>query len=147
MTDIPQLEFCHARNGQSDFCTPMQYLPWPPETFPNATSMQRAVLEVLMQSNWLSHSDSVTSSKVAKLKMHSLDVVESLPNDFWKQEVLGWEQESMASMQIAMTLYATGAPGSDAEGQTDDNWWIKPESQGQKTLCSAQKMRKSGGFV
>ena len=71
-------------------------------------------------------------------------VIFKLPNDFWRQEVLGWEQEQWAAMQIMMSQYAIGPKASDPLA---DGYWIKPVTEGEKALCGAQKMRKSGEFV
>jgi hypothetical protein len=109
--------------------------------------MQRAILGLVIGASWLSPTVDVPTCKAAKRMAETQPVIDSLPNDFWKEEILGWEKESWARMQIAMSRYAIGADGSDTPGQKEDNWWIKPTSDGEKALCSAQKMRKSGGFV
>jgi hypothetical protein len=109
--------------------------------------MQRALLELVISASYLSHTADVLTSKVAKRMLSQKVEIESLPSDFWKQEVLAWEQESYAGVQIAMSRYATGGVGAEAEDQADDAWWIKPGTEGEKNLCKMQKMKKSGGFV
>jgi hypothetical protein len=119
-----------------------------PKLFPEANSMQRAVLQTMIFASWVTHSKDVVTMKAAMLKVASMDEVTSLPADFWKQEVLGWEQESWAGMQYTVTRFAIGGEGSDAPGQKEtEGWWIEPKTQGEKALCASQKMRKSGGFV
>jgi hypothetical protein len=71
-------------------------------------------------------------------------IIDSLPNDAWKEEILAWEQEAWTGMQIAFSQYAIGPKASDAMA---DNYWIKPETDGEKALCGAMKMKKSGDFV
>lgn len=70
--------------------------------------------------------------------------VSGLPNNFWKQEVLGWEQEVWAAMQIQVSQHATGPQlGDPFAGEI----YLRPETEGEKALCGAQRMKKSGGFV
>ena len=109
--------------------------------------MQRAILQVIISASYLANSVDVRTCKAAKRMLSEKIQIESLPNDFWKQEVLGWEQESFAGLQIAMSRYAIGGEGASTEEQPDDAWWFKPDTEGEKNLCSAQKMKKSGGFV
>lgn len=109
--------------------------------------MQRALLKLVIGAAYLSRTDASTTSHAAKRILGTKLLIESLPSDFWKQEILSWEQESFASMQIAMSYYSTGGAGAEAEKKADDAWWIKPVSEAEKKLCKAQKMKKSGGFV
>lgn len=71
-------------------------------------------------------------------------MIDRLPSDYWKQEILAWEQESWAGLQIALSQYAIGPKASD---DLADNYWSKPDTEGEKALCSAMKMKKSGSFV
>jgi hypothetical protein len=73
--------------------------------------------------------------------------IEGIPEGFWKEEVLGWEQEAWAGLQIAMAQYAKGAIGSDTPDQPVKGFFLVPDSEGKKAMCQAQKMKKSGGFV
>jgi hypothetical protein len=109
--------------------------------------MQRALLELVVSAAYLSLTEDSTTCKASKLVLAAKLQIESLPPDFWKKEVLGWEQESFASMQIAMSYYSIGGPGAVAEKEADDAWWLKPTTEAEKKLCKAQKMKKSGGFV
>jgi hypothetical protein len=106
--------------------------------------MQRAVLQQLVFSIWITDTVGIKTSKAAKCVSTSEPTIDNLPDDFWKQEVYGWEQESWAGLQIAFSQYAIGPKASD---ELADRYWIKPETQGEKTLCSAMKMKKSGEFV
>jgi hypothetical protein len=106
--------------------------------------MQRAILQQLVVSIWISDTKRVKTNKVTKRMSHSGATIDNLPDDFWKQEVVGWEQESWAGLQIAFSSYAIGPKASD---ELADIYWIKPETAGEKALCTAQKMKKSGGFV
>jgi hypothetical protein len=109
--------------------------------------MQHAVLGLVIGASWLSSTSDVPTCLAQKRMQANQPYINSLPADFWKEEILGWEKESWARLQIAMSRYAIGADGSDTPGQKEANWWIKPTSDSEKALCSAQKMRKSGGFV
>jgi hypothetical protein len=150
-TDLLEFQFCHDRQGKNEFCTPLQWLPWMtdiPQSFPEATDMQRAVLQTVIFSNWVTQTVDIKTAKSVSLKISSLAEVTALPADFWKQEVLGREQESWAGMQYTIPRFAIGGEGSDAPGQKEaEGWWIQPKTKGEKTMCASQIMRKSGGFV
>jgi hypothetical protein len=118
-----------------------------PDVFPEANSMQRAVLRVVIGASWEAHMNSVTTCKASERLIDNEPEILSLPDNFWKEEVLGWEQVSWAGVQFVISQYASGAKGSDAPGQSEDKWWIEPKTEGEKKLCSLQKMRRSGGFV
>jgi hypothetical protein len=47
-------------------------------------------------------------------------------------------------MQMAVSQYAIGPKASDPFA---DAYVIAPQTEGEKALCGAQKMKKSGGFV
>lgn len=117
-----------------------------PDDFPEASSLQRAILRVLIGFSWLSRTVDSNVCTAMNNRLSNGREIEWLPHDFWKQEVLGWERDSFAGLHVAMSRYARGGEGSDAE-QPEDGWFIQPESEGEKQLCSAQKMIKSGGFV
>jgi hypothetical protein len=57
---------------------------------------------------------------------------------------VGWEQESWAGMQIMVPQYAIGPKARD---KLADRYVIPTSTDGEKTLCGAQKMKKSGEFV
>ena len=106
--------------------------------------MQRAVLQQLVFSLWLSDTAGITTSQASKRMGSSEATIDSLPDDFWKREVVGWEQETWAALQIAIAQYAIGPKATD---ELADKYWIKPQTEGEKALCSAMKMKKSGEFV
>lgn len=144
---IEQFEICHARSGKDDFCTPLQYRPFfdlRPEDFPEANGMQRAVLQQLVFSIWLSDSAGIGTNQAARKMGTSEALIDHLADDFWKQEVIGWEKETWAALQIAFSQYAIGPRATD---ELADRYWIKPETDGEKSLCNATKMKKSGEFV
>lgn len=109
--------------------------------------MQRALLNLVVGAAYLSRTQSSTTCHASKRTFEAKLQIESLPSDLWKHEVLGWEQESYASMQIAMAHYSTGGPDAEVEKGADDAWWLKPTTESEKKLCKIQKMKKSGGFV
>lgn len=106
--------------------------------------MQRALIQLLINSSWLYQSVNVVSCKVTTLMSKNDFNMEPLPDDFWKQEVIGWEYETWAAMQIAVSNYAIGPQSIDPY---EDGYLLKPETQGEKALCGVQKMKKTGGFV
>ncbi|KAH7076744.1 hypothetical protein BKA63DRAFT_288712 [Paraphoma chrysanthemicola] len=146
---LQQRQFCYARKGKEDFCTPLQPQPWvlAGDSFFEASSIQNAVLTLVIQAGWLTSTSNVGISLARRRMITNQPYIDSLPDDFWKDEILSWEKESWSRMQIAMSRFAPGADGSDQPGQQEDNWWFKPVSEGEKALCSSQKMKKSGEFV
>jgi hypothetical protein len=142
-------QFCHARDGKADFCTPLTYRPSykiEPFDFPELNnSVQRVVLENLLIASWLyTTSDAKRNKAASRQRSHGNAAIESIPDGFWKEEVIAWEQEAMASLQIAMTQYAIGHKVRD---DMADRYWMEPKTEGEKRLCKAQKMKKTGGFV
>ncbi|KAH7372353.1 hypothetical protein BKA66DRAFT_423129 [Pyrenochaeta sp. MPI-SDFR-AT-0127] len=112
--------------------------------FPEANEIQRALLQLIVFSSYLydfAHTDTCQASSLIK---RADARIESLPDDQWKQEVVGWEKETWAALQILVSQYAIGPKVSDPLA---DNYWIHPETRAEKTLCGAQKMTKSGDFV
>jgi hypothetical protein len=145
----PKHQFCHARAGKTDFCTSLAYRPSykiEPTDFPDLNnSVQRVILENLLIASWLYTTSDARSNKAAeRQRSHGGAIIESIPDGFWKEEVLAWEQEAMASLQIAMTQYAIGHKVRD---EMADRYWKEPKTEGEKKLCKAQKMKKTGGFV
>ncbi|CAN9099345.1 unnamed protein product [Alternaria alternata] len=112
--------------------------------FPDSSSMQQAVLQLLIMSSWLHTTARVQTNQASDLEGRSTYMIPSMPDDFWKREVLGWEQEVWAAMQMAVSQYAIGPKASDPFA---DAYVIAPQTEGEKALCGAQKMKKSGGFV
>jgi hypothetical protein len=142
-----QFKICHARPGKDDFCTPLQYRPFfdlRPKDFPEANGMQRAVLQQLVFSVWISDTAGIKTNQAARKVAISDSLIDHLPDDFWKEEVVSWEKETWAAMQIAFSQYAIGPRATD---ELADRYWIKPETDGEKSLCTAMKMKKSGEFV
>ncbi|KAB2107082.1 hypothetical protein AG0111_0g5246 [Alternaria gaisen] len=140
-------QYCHARDGQDDYCTPFEGLPYHEMNkthFPDSSSMQQAVLQLLIMSSWLHTTARVQTNQASDLEGRSTYMIPSMPDDFWKREVLGWEQEVWAAMQMAVSQYAIGPKASDPFA---DAYVIAPQTEGEKALCGAQKMKKSGGFV
>lgn len=112
--------------------------------FPKATSMQRALLHLVLSSNYVRDLVHVrTLMAKSQVRLDDFRII-SLPNDQWKREVLGWEREVWASLQILISNYAIGP--SVIASLTNDQW-VRPQTEGEKALCGAQKMKKSGEFV
>lgn len=146
-TNSPQLQYCHARDGKDDWCTPMEGVPHPlhiEQDFPEANEVQRAILELLIRSTWLHPTSDVLSCKVNTMISLNEFTVKDIPDDFWKQEVLGWEQETWGALQVMVSRHAIGPEEGDPSA---DGYRIEPKTEGEWTLCGAQKMKKTGGFV
>jgi hypothetical protein len=92
----------------------------------------------------------LTDTAVPKALTISGQVAEGLyqgkiPDNQWVTEVLHVQNVAWANMQTVIADYAIGPHARYPGG--DDGLVTKPMTQGQKSLCGMQKMRKSGGFV
>jgi hypothetical protein len=112
--------------------------------FPEANEVQRATIELLIKSAWIHPTSDVLSCKVNTMISLNEFTTAALPDDFWKQEVLGWEQQTWGAMQIMVSRHAIGPEEGDPSAK---GYRIAPKTEGERTLCAAQKMRRTGGFV
>lgn len=147
---IPKHQYCHAREGKEDYCTPLQGKPdyeldkaWD-TWFPEASDVQRTVLRTLIVATYLRDIHTVTTNRANTLMNRADGTIDSLPNDWWKEELKRHEAEVWASLQIQMSQYAIGPKNTDPLA---DNYVIPPTTPGQKALCKAQKMRLLDDFV
>jgi hypothetical protein len=62
----------------------------------------------------------------------------------WINEATNWSKYLLASTQIILADFAIG-PGTRSPTSKDNV--VRPATEGEKLLCGAQKMRKSGGFA
>jgi hypothetical protein len=136
-----QYQFCL----KSDNCTALSYLPHnlTLAEFPNASSLQLAVFNLLISSSMLFDIQAANTMLADKL-IRIGGFIPSLPDDQWVKEIVGWESTTWAALQIAVEKYATGAKSIDPSA---DDYVKAPETDGEKALCAMQRMRKSGGFV
>jgi hypothetical protein len=126
----------------------MEGIPYPvvrQHDFPEANEVQLATLELLVKTTWLYPTANVLSCKMNRMLSMSTFKMKTIPDDFWKQEVAGWEQQVWAGMQIAVSRHAIGPEEGDP--YADGGYFIAPKTEGERTLCAAQKMKKNGGFV
>lgn len=126
-------------------CTELRHLPRDIASlgFNGITSLQSAVLNLLVSSAFM-FDVSTSKTTLAGSIIQIGGVLSSLPDDQWVKEVVSWESNAWAALQIAVADYAIGAANRD----TFSKQYVKePSSEGEKKLCGMQKMRKSGGFV
>jgi len=102
-----------------------------------------AVLQLLLDSSALFDIESGTSLQADKL-IGDAGYISSLPNDQWVTEVIAWESQAYAALQIAIEKYSTGARSIDPYAAS---YIRKPQTDGEKALCMKQRVRKSGGLV
>jgi hypothetical protein len=110
---------------------------------PEASGVQKALLAVLAQTrDYRSILDS--DNYEAAESRGGWPYIVSLPDDQWTKELKRWESSAWATLQIGIPYFATGPlqGGSWAKGN-----YTMSKTDGEKTLCGMQKMRKSGGFV
>lgn len=142
-----QYQFCFAHKGQSDYCTDLSGLPGRilVEDYPGASDVQLAALQLLVTSSLLFDiSDAAQDVLQAKEMAGGTGYIPSLPEDQWEKEIKGWEAFVWAALQTAITDYAIG-PAVREPSIAD---LVKKNlTSGEKQLCGAQKMKKSGGFV
>lgn len=137
----PQYQFCLQEKN----CTALNYLVHNVTQlgFPNASSLQSAVLQLLLDASY--HFNILTSLHAAADKLIQVGgFVPSLPDDQWIKELMHWESHAYSSLQIAVEKYTTGAKSIDPYAES---YIRKPQTAGEKALCSKQRVRKSGGVV
>jgi hypothetical protein len=110
--------------------------------FPEASSTQRGIIETLLRASWLFRSAAASEAQANKLISGS--VIDSLPDDFWKREIVARENQILAALQTAMLYYAVGPKALDPDA---DTYWHKPETDGEKALCAVQRVKKPSGLV
>ncbi|KAF1846848.1 uncharacterized protein K460DRAFT_132067 [Cucurbitaria berberidis CBS 394.84] len=145
-----QYQFCHAQaNGAPDFCSNLTGLPnWVEdfslEQYPNASNIQRAILQDLGHAMLNTDIQIASYDLKARKLIENAGFINSLPDDQWVREVVGWESTLWASLQIEMAEYAIGravrVPGAAALMKTD-------LTDGEQALCGKQRMKNPGGFV
>lgn len=141
-----QYQFCIARSGQDDLCTPLSSLPAKLSTaeLPGADDLQLAILKLLLTVSTLN--DITNAPNAQSLQVSAMIVsglVPELPDDQWKKEVMGWEAWALAGIQILFADFAIGPKVRDPAA----SYTMAPTTAGEKQLCGAMKMRKSGGFA
>jgi hypothetical protein len=71
-------------------------------------------------------------------------ITDGLPDDQWIKEVVGWESQVWAGLQILIPDYAIGAKARDPLA----DFYVKyPETDAEKALCGMQRLPKASGFV
>jgi len=70
--------------------------------------------------------------------------IPSLPDDQWIQEVTRWEAFVWATLQTAITDYAVGPSVREPSARAHIR---NVTNDGEKELCRALRMKRSGGFV
>ena len=131
-----------------EFCTQLSGLPGKvhPESYPGASEIQLAALQLLITSSFELDLGDASSSvfEAQNLAERGAGRIISLPDDQWVREVVGWERYIWAAMQTMITDYAIGFVNHvpSVASYVRSNLTV-----GEKQLCGAQRMVKPGGFV
>jgi hypothetical protein len=101
------------------------------------------MIETFVHATWLF--STILAIRLASPQIMTGAIIKSMPDHFWTTEVYRWEQETLASLQIAMAYYAIGPQTLDqrSEGTT----WAKPVTPEEKAQCGIVKMKSLGNFV
>lgn len=126
-------------------CTHLSYLSrqLTQADLPRAGSLQLPTLELLITSAYKFDIGTAQDFEASSL-IRVGGYIGALPDDQWLKEIVGWESNAWASLQIAIAEYATGVKARDPFA---DLYYRRPETDGEKKLCNMQKLKKSGGFV
>lgn len=113
------------------------------EVFPQATDLQLAVMDLIVNSSVLFDLSSNKKVQAQSLRLNS-GTIPSLPNNQWIVELQAWESFVWAALQTSIADYAIGPAvrSSLVEGNV-----TRPATSAQNKLCGIQRMRKAGGFV
>jgi hypothetical protein len=142
-----QYQYCVARANAPDFCTDLNALPGRiQEYFAGASEAQIAALRLLVTSNLLfdaSDAFEQHGTEASRL-LGAANFMAALPDDQWIREVVASEKFVWASMQTLVSDYAIGHAVRDPLVIESLK---KNITKGERQLCGAQRMRKSGGFM
>ncbi|KAF2733975.1 hypothetical protein EJ04DRAFT_577282 [Polyplosphaeria fusca] len=142
-----QYEFCFAQKGRSDFCSSPGGVPLQisPADFQGASENQIAVLDALRRFAYLNDiTNTFEIGEVLAGRTATDAVLGPLPDDQYLKELLFAESFAYAGLQFMLSDYAIGPKRHD---ESADDYTSPPTTLGQKNLCRAVKMRKSGGFA
>jgi hypothetical protein len=115
-----------------------------PSDYPGASDVQLAAIQLLITSTLMFDvSDAVQNGVKASDLAGGTGNVPSLPDDQWIQEVIGWNSFVWAALQTAVSDFAIGPAVREPSAQA----YIGNLTAGEKELCKAQRMMKSGGFA
>lgn len=116
------------------------------DSFPGASDIQIAALQLIATSSARFDTASAADAilKVQDLAGSSGSQILSLPDDQWIQEITRWEKYIWASVQTVVSDYAVGYGARAPSAQSYVRTILSP---GERELCGAQRMMKSGGFV
>ncbi|CAO2656658.1 Nn.00g054610.m01.CDS01 [Neocucurbitaria sp. VM-36] len=132
---------------QEDFCTNLIALPAnvTETNFPEANALQKAVIQLLVNTSYSFDSANPTSEFLTKAMAlpPSQNVVPKLEDGMWWIELIAWERSVWASIQIAVADWAIGPTVRDG-GATN---WTQPSTDAERQLCHMQRMRVSGNIV
>ena len=141
-------EYCHRRHSGEDFCTGLRARPQDPyvedakAVFPDANSLQMAVLRNILNGQW---QFDIASPRTFSLNdmLDSVNAISSLPDDQWIQEFKLMETLWWTSQQIFMSDYAIGPLFRDPDAK---DVFTPPNTTESKQVCNMQRMMKSGNF-
>lgn len=68
----------------------------------------------------------------------------ALPSDQWLQEIVSLEQTLLAQMQVALSSYSVGLSTLDLGSPSPMR---RNATEGEKALCSLQRMQSPGQFA
>ncbi|KAF2265707.1 hypothetical protein CC78DRAFT_598290 [Lojkania enalia] len=139
-----QYQYCFAQAGLPDHCTNLSGLPAIPtrENLPSANEIQLAIIQNLVTASALYDIATPITYNISKFEYQRVN--RPIPNNHWEYELERWEAIAWAGINIILTDYAIGAKQRDPEA---DAYTVAPTTEGEKQLCNAQKMKKTGDFV
>lgn len=147
VTKKNQYSYCIPQQGTDDFCTPLSGSPLDDftESFPNLKPVQRSLLQVLRSISRLVSIRDGAQTQDIKAKSYTFDNFSpGLPSDQWKRELIAWEARVWASYQ---TLVATAIGGPAMFDERAEEYIEPVDNDGDRQMCKALKMRKSGSFA
>ncbi|KAH7127171.1 hypothetical protein B0J11DRAFT_296636 [Dendryphion nanum] len=139
---IEQYQFCLSDNEEKGHCTPLQGRTASVPVIPGATPNQITQISILHE--LLDKINMALSATVDLVALTTIRPMPGVPADQWVTEVVSYKKYLLLFLEIAFTDYAVGAETKAPEAAS---FMKKPATEGEKNLCNAQKMIKSGGFA
>lgn len=138
-----QYQFCFAQDKRDDECTSLQGLSTTvPPGFPQTSEIQLALYNLLTQLSY--RNDASTAFDYIQPFSTNPLFNPPLPKDQWVKTLIKIEMSVLTQLQIGLSTYAIGTSNLGLEIATPMR---SNQTEGDKGLCSLQRMRSPGGFV
>lgn len=138
------MQLCFKSNSASEACTELGGTPeLSSKEFQGLSKLHLAIVRLILTA--FSEKDLSAVNRIkTEAELSDGGSITRLPDDQWMKELHDWEAITWTEHQIMIADYAIGPTARSPLAQS---LMRVPSDEGEKSLCSTQKMRKPGGFV